>query len=251
MNNTMNNNKLHILAIAAHPDDIELGCAGTLIKHAAMGQKVGVVDLTEGELGTRGSVAERYAEAAKAAAIMGLAVRENAKIRDGFFKNDEEHQKRIIYFIRKFQPEIVITNAPEDRHPDHGRGFQLVSDACFLAGLKKIETFNEDGSPQAAWRPKRVFSLIQDRQLEPTFIVDISQEFEAKMESVLAYGTQFYNANSNEPATYIATQNFTEQIKYRDSLLGKRIGTQYGEGFISVNIPGIASLDQLIYPELA
>lgn len=247
----MNTNKLHILAIAAHPDDIELGCGGTLIKHAIMGQKVGVLDLTEGELGTRGSVAERYAEAAKAASIMGLAVRENAQIRDGFFKNDEEHQKRIIYFIRKFQPEIVITNAPEDRHPDHGRGFQLVSDSCFLAGLKKIETFNEDGSPQAAWRPKRVFSLIQDRQLEPTFIVDISQEFEAKMQSILAYASQFYQANSDEPATYIATQNFTEQIKFRDSLAGKRIGTQYGEGFISVNIPGIKSLDQLIYPELA
>ncbi len=248
---TMNLNKLHLLAIAAHPDDIELGCGGTLIKHVAMGQRVGVVDLTEGELGTRGSVADRYAEAAKAASIIGLAVRENAMFRDGFFKNDEEHQKRIIYFIRKFQPEIVITNAPEDRHPDHGRGFQLVSDACFLAGLRKIETFNEDGSPQEAWRPKRVFSLIQDRQLEPTFIVDISQEFETKMKAIMAYSSQFFNAKSDEPTTYIATQSFAEQLRYKDSLFGKRIGTQYGEGFISVNTPGIASLDQLIYPELA
>jgi N-acetylglucosamine malate deacetylase 1 len=247
----MADNKLHILAIAAHPDDIELGCGGTLIKHSRMGQRVGVLDLTEGELGTRGSVTERYAEAAKAAQIMGLAVRENAKIRDGFFRNDEEHQKRIIHFIRKYRPEIVVTNAPEDRHPDHGRGFQLVSDACFLAGLRKIETFDDQGNAQSAWRPKRVFSLIQDRQLEPTFIVDISTEFEAKMESILAYSSQFYQAGSDEPLTYIATQNFTEQIKYRDSLMGKKIGTQYGEGFISVNIPGISSLDQFIYPEIA
>jgi bacillithiol biosynthesis deacetylase BshB1 len=247
----MNPNKLHILAIAAHPDDVELGCGGTLIKHTRKGQKVGVVDLTEGELGTRGSVSERYEEAARAAAIMGLAVRENAKIRDGFFMNDEAHQKRVIYFIRKFQPDIVITNAPEDRHPDHGKGFQLVSDACFLAGLRKIETFGDDGKPQDAWRPKRVFSLIQDRQLEPSFIVDISNEFESKMQAILAYGSQFFNVNSDEPTTYIATENFTEQIKFRDALLGKRIGTQYGEGFVSVNIPGIASLDQLIYPELA
>ncbi|MFA6151398.1 MAG: bacillithiol biosynthesis deacetylase BshB1 [Chitinophagaceae bacterium] len=247
----MNTNKLHILAIAAHPDDIELGCGGTLSKHAKMGQRVGIVDLTEGELGTRGSVAERYAEAANAATIMGLAVRENAQIRDGFFRNDEEHQKRIIHFIRKYQPEIVITNAPEDRHPDHGRGFQLVSDACFLAGLRKIETLDDEGKPQAAWRPKRVFSLIQDRQLEPTFIVDITETFEEKMNAVTAYTSQFYQAGSDEPLTYIATQNFTEQIKYRDSLMGKKIGTAYGEGFISVNIPGISSLDQLLYPQLA
>lgn len=247
----MNTNKLHILAIAAHPDDVELGCGGTLTKHALMGQRVGILDLTEGELGTRGTVQDRYAEAAKAAEIMGLAVRENARIRDGFFKNDEEHQKHIIHFIRKYQPEIVIANAPEDRHPDHGRGFQLVSDACFLAGLRKIETFNEDGTPQSAWRPKRVFSLIQDRQLEPSFIVDISETFDAKMEAIKAYTSQFYKPGSDEPITYIATQNFTDQIIYRDSLMGKKIGTQYGEGFISVNIPGISSLDQLIYPELA
>lgn len=247
----MNANKLHILAIAAHPDDIELGCGGTLTKHAKMGQRVGIIDLTEGELGTRGSVAERYTEAANAAAIMGLAVRENAQIRDGFFRNDEEHQKRIIHFIRKYQPEIVITNAPEDRHPDHGRGFQLVSDACFLAGLRKIETLYEEGNPQEAWRPKRVFSLIQDRQLEPTFIVDITETFEEKMKAVMAYTSQFYQPGSDEPLTYIATQNFTEQIKYRDSLMGKKIGTAYGEGFISVNIPGISSLDQLLYPQLA
>lgn len=243
--------KLHILAIAAHPDDVELGCAGTLIKHARRGQAVGIVDLTEGELGTRGSVADRYQEAANAALIMGVSVRENLRLRDGFFKNDEEHQLKVIQAIRKFRPEIVITNAPEDRHPDHGRGHVLVHDACFLAGLRKIETSDADGNLQEAWRPKRVFSMIQDRQLEPTFVVDITETFELKMQAIQAYTSQFYNKDSAEPITYIATQNFTEQIRFRDSLLGKRIGREYGEGFISVNIPGLDSLDSLLYPELA
>jgi bacillithiol biosynthesis deacetylase BshB1 len=243
--------KLHILALAAHPDDIELGCGGTLTKHARMGQAVGIVDLTEGELGTRGSVAERYREAADAARIMGLTARENARLRDGFFRNDEEHQKTVIHYIRKYRPEIVITNAPEDRHPDHGRGFQLVSDACFLAGLRKIETLDESGNAQEAWRPKRVFSLIQDRQLQPAFIVDITDTFDTKMQAIKAYTSQFYQPGSGEPVTYIATEQFTEQIRYRDALMGKKIGTGYGEGFISVNIPGISSLDQLLYPTLA
>lgn len=243
--------KLHILAIAAHPDDIELGCGGTLAKHAAMGQRVGIVDLTEGELGTRGSVAQRYTEAADAAKMMGLAVRENAQLRDGFFKNDEVHQKKIIHYIRKYRPEIVITNAPEDRHPDHGRGYRLVSDACFLAGLRKIETLDDAGQAQEAWRPKRVFSLIQDRQLEPTFIVDISDTFEQKMQAIKAYTSQFHQPGSDEPITYIATQNFIDQIRFRDALMGKKIGTEFGEGFISVNVPGISSLDQLLYPEMA
>lgn len=242
--------KLHILAIAAHPDDVELGCAGTLIKHARSGQAVGIVDLTEGELGTRGSVADRYQEAANAAAIMGVSVRENLRLRDGFFRNDEEHQLKVIQAIRKFRPEIVITNAPEDRHPDHGRGHVLVHDACFLAGLRKIETRDADGNLQEAWRPKRVFSMIQDRQLEPTFVVDITETFELKMQAIQAYTSQFYNKDSAEPITYIATQNFTEQIRFRDSLLGKRIGREYGEAFISVNIPGLSSLDSLLYPEL-
>lgn len=247
----MNNLKLHILAIAAHPDDVELGCAGTLIKHAQMGQAVGIVDLTEGELGTRGSVADRYQEAADAAAIMRIAVRENLRMRDGFFKNDEENQLQVIRAIRKFRPEIVITNAPEDRHPDHGRGHLLVHDACFLAGLRKVATFDEEGQSQEAWRPKRVFSMIQDRQLEPTFIVDTSGTFELKMQAIRAYRSQFYNIESGEPLTYIATQNFTEQIHFRDALWGKRIGRAFGEGFISVNIPGLDSLDSLVYPELA
>lgn len=247
----MSASKLHILAIAAHPDDVELGCAGTLIKHARRGQAVGIVDLTEGELGTRGSVTERYKEAADAAKIMGIAVRDNLRLRDGFFRNDESHQLRVIQAIRKFRPEIVITNAPEDRHPDHGRGYALVSDACFLAGLRRIETLDEEGQPQEAWRPKRVFSMIQDRQLEPSFVVDISDTFDVKMQAIQAYTSQFYNKESGEPITYIATQNFTEQIRFRDSLQGKRIGRAFAEGFISVNIPGVDSLDSLLYPELA
>lgn len=243
--------KVHILAIAAHPDDIELGCAGTLISHARKGQKTAIVDLTEGELGTRGTVQDRYQEAADAAAIMGISYRENLQIRDGFFRNDEEHQLKLISFIRKYRPEIVITNAPADRHPDHGRGCRLTTDACFLSGLRRIITSDAAENPQEAWRPKRVFSMIQDRMLEPTFIVDISEHFDTKMQAIKAYRSQFFQEQSDEPVTYIATQQFTEQIRYRDALMGKKIGTSYGEGFISENIPGIADLDQLLYPVLA
>lgn len=242
--------KLHILAILTHPDDAELGCGGTLIKHARMGQKVGILDLTRGELGTRGTPETRLAEAEAAAKIMGLAVRENAGIRDGFFTNDETHQRLVATYLRRWQPDIVITNAPEDRHPDHGRGAALVSDACFLSGLSKVETVWE-GTPQTAWRPKRVFNLIQDRQLEPTFIVDISDEEETKMEAIKAYKSQFHDPKSGEPQTYIATASFLEDIRSRDRLWGKRIGARAGEGFISKNIPGIASLDSLLLPEIA
>lgn len=245
-----NMEKLHILAIAVHPDDIELGCAGTLIKHAAMGQSVGILDLTEGELGTRGTAAIRLREAAKAGEIMGVTVRANAGMRDGFFRNDEEHQLSLIRYIRRWQPDIVIANAPEDRHPDHGRASTLVSDACFLAGLRKIETYEADAL-QEPWRPKRVFHMIQDRQLTPTFLVDVTDTFERKLGAIAAYKSQFHDPESTEPQTYISAQNFLEEIKYRDALLGKRIGTKYAEGFISVNIPGIASLDQLLYPDVA
>lgn len=242
--------KLHILAIAVHPDDIELGCAGTLIKHARMGQAVGILDLSQGELGTRGSATLRLQEAAAAAMIMGVQVRENAGMRDGFFRNDEEHQLQLITYIRRWQPDIVIANALEDRHPDHGRAGKLIADACFLAGLRKIET-TFDGALQTAWRPKRVFHMIQDRQLVPSFIVDISDAFEAKLEAIAAYKSQFHDPTSTEPQTYISSQNFLEQIKSRDALLGKRIGKEYGEGFVSENIPGIADLDNLIYPEVS
>jgi len=242
--------KLHILAIAVHPDDIELGCAGTLIKHAQKGQPVGIVDLTAGELGTRGTPEIRIKEAGDAARTMGVAVRENAFMADGFFQNDEAHQRTLIRFIRRYQPEIVLANALSDRHPDHGRAGRLISDACFLAGLRKIET-EDNGAPQQAWRPKRIFHMLQDRLHEPTFIVDISDCFGQKMEAIKCYKSQFHDPGSSEPLTYIATQDFLEQVKYRDVLMGKRIGTKYAEGFISENIPGISDLDDLLYPEMA
>jgi bacillithiol biosynthesis deacetylase BshB1 len=242
--------KLHILAIAVHPDDVELSCAGTLLKHVQKGQQVGILDLTRGELGTRGTPEIRLQEAQNAAELMGVAVRENAMMADGFFRNDEEHQMQLIKYIRKYQPDIVIANALSDRHPDHGRAGKLISDACFLAGLRKIHT-DEDWIIQKAWRPKRVFHMIQDRMQEPAFIVDISDCFEQKMEAISCYKSQFHDPTSNEPVTYIATQDFLEQIRYRAALLGKRIGAKYGEGFVSENVPGIDDLDALLYPEIA
>lgn len=243
--------KLHILAIAVHPDDIELSCAGILIKHAAAGQAVGALDLTHGELGTRGSAEIRLREAADAATIMGLKLRENLGMRDGFFRNDESHQMQLIPYIRRWQPNIVITNALEDRHPDHGRAGRLVADACFLAGLRKIET-EFDGHQQMAWRPKRVFHMIQDRMLSPDFIVDISAVYQKKLDSILAYSSQFFTASSDleEPQTYISSQGFLDQIKSRDALMGKRIGTEYGEGLMCENTPGVADLDKLLLPQM-
>jgi len=240
--------KLHILAIAAHPDDIELGCAGTLIKHALRGQEVGILDLTEGELGTRGTPGLRRQEAQNAAKVMGIKVRENARIADGFFRNDEAHQRKLITYIRHYQPEIVIANALSDRHPDHGRGGRLIADACFLSGLRKVVT-EWEGKPQEPWRPKRVYHMQQDRVYEPTFIVDISAAFEKK-EAIRCYKSQFHDPSSNEPITYIATEGFLNNILYRDALMGRRIGVAYGESFTSENIPGLDSLDDLLLPEL-
>lgn len=242
--------KLHILAIGVHPDDLELSCAGVLIKHAKMGQQVGILDLTAGELGTRGTAEIRLQEAQDAAKAMGVIVRECAGMRDGFFKNDEEHQLQLIKYIRKYQPDIVIANALEDRHPDHGRAGRLIADACFLAGLRRVET-SVNGEQQQAWRPKRVFHMIQDRFIEPSFIVDITDTFEQKKEAIKCYKSQFHDPNSNEPMTYIASQDFLNAIEARASLLGKRIGTKYGEGFICENIPGIDNLNMLVYPEMA
>lgn len=241
--------KLHILAIAVHPDDIELSAAGTLIKHARTGQNVGILDLTQGELGTRGSGLLRLQEAADAAKMMGMVVRENAGMEDGFFQNDKEHQLKLITYIRKYQPDIVIANALADRHPDHGRAGKLIADACFLSGLRKVETSFE-AKKQEAWRPKRVFHMIQDRFAEPSFIVDVSDCFEQKLEAIKCYKSQFHDPNSNEPMTYIASGGFLEAIEARSTLLGKRIGVKHGEGFICENIPGIADLDKLLLPEM-
>ncbi len=243
-------NKLHILAIAAHPDDIELGCAGTIIKHIEAGDSVGIIDLTEGELGTRGSVELRYEEAKKAAELMGVKVRLNAKMEDGFFKNNKENQLKLIEYIRYFRPEIVIANALEDRHPDHGRGGRLIADACFYAGLRKIETY-WDGVFQEPWRPKRVFHMMQDRTLTPSFIIDISTTHKKKMEAIKCYRSQFHNLHSSEPITYIASAGFLDSIVNRDALMGKQIGVKYGESFICENIVGIADLNKWILPEIA
>ena len=241
---------LKILAIAAHPDDVELSCAGTILKHTRAGQAVGILDLTEGELGTRGTVATRYEEAAAAAKVIGVQVRDNAQMADGFFRNDEAHQRKLIAYIRHYRPEIVIANALEDRHPDHGKGGRLIADSCFLSGLSKIET-EWQGKAQVAWRPRRVFHMIQDRALPPAFAVDITDVFDAKMEAIRCYKTQFHNPELGGPVTYISTAGFLDNIRNRDSLMGKRIGVQYAEGFTCENPPGIADLDSLLLPEMA
>lgn len=242
--------KLDILAIGVHPDDVELGCSGTIINEVNAGKKVGILDLTEGELGTRGTVATRYEEATNAAKILGVSLRENMQFRDGFFVNDETHQLALIKKIRAYQPEVVFSNVLEDRHPDHGRAGQLISDACFLAGLSKIKTV-VDYKEQERWRPKYVFQYIQDRLYEPDFIVDISDVYGQRMKAIEAYATQFYSGRNNddEPQTYISTPDFFESITARARLMGKRIGVRHGEGFLSVKDLGIKNLDAFIMRE--
>ena len=237
--------KIDILAFGVHPDDVELGCSGTLIAAVAEGKKVAVVDLTRGELGTRGTAEIRDKEAANAATAMGLNARENLKMADGFFQNDEENIRKVITAIRKYKPEIVLCNAPEDRHPDHGRSSRLVADAAFLSGLRKIET-ELDGAQQEAWRPKYVFHYIQDRYLKPDFVYDISEHFEKKIEAILCYTTQFNTMDNSEPATYISNPDFLDVIKSRALMFGKRIGVKYAEGYITTKMVGVKSFDAFI-----
>ncbi len=241
--------KLDVLAIGAHPDDVELGCSGILIKEVKRGKKVGIVDLTQGELGTRGTVETRYQEAADAAKIMGVQVRENLKMRDGFFVNDEAHQMQLIAALRKYKPEIVIGNVLEDRHPDHGKAGNLIYDACFLSGLTQVKTKDEHGAEQEKWRPKYLLHYLQDRFYEPDIIVDVTDVWEQRMESIKAYKTQFHNLESNEPQTYISSPAFIEALVSRARLLGKRIGVQFAEGFVSKKNIGINNLDALILEE--
>lgn len=241
--------KLDILAIGSHPDDVELGCSGTLISEIKRGKKAGIIDLTQGELGTRGTIETRYQEAADAAKIIGLSVRENLKMRDGFFRNDEEHQLQLIKVIRKYQPEIIIGNILEDRHPDHGRAGWLIYDACFLAGLRQIKTVGDDGQEQERWRPKMLLHYIQDRFQEPDIIVDVSDVWEQRMESIKAYRTQFMADASSDPQTYISSPEFMEALSARARLLGKRIGVKYAEGFLSKKNIGIRTLDALVLNE--
>lgn len=257
--------KLDVLAIGVHPDDVELGCAGALINEISNGKKAGILDLTRGELGTRGSAETRDEEAKNAAAIIGVAVRENLGMRDGFFSNDEAHQLLLVQAIRKYKPEIVFANVLADRHPDHGRAGHLIETACFLSGLVKIVTTDSGGDPQEKWRPKYVLHYIQDWYHEPDLLIDVSAVFDQKMESIRAYTTQFHvprgrgakggDANGADETdddglqTYISTPDFLESVVARARMLGKRIGVKYAEGFISDKKIGIRNLDALLQVE--
>jgi len=237
--------KLDLIAFGVHPDDVELSCAGVLLVEKNNGKKTGIVDLTKGELGTRGDAATRLKEAAAAAKILGVEIRDNLGMADGFFQNDEAHQRKIIESLRKYQPEIILCNAISDRHPDHGRSAKLVEDAAFLSGLGKIET-TEDGLQQNPWRPKYVLHYIQDRFLQPNFVVDITSVFEQKLEAIKAYGSQFNGNDTSEPQTYISTPDFLDSVVYRHKWFGKMIGVKYAEGFISNKMIGVNSFDALI-----
>jgi bacillithiol biosynthesis deacetylase BshB1 len=237
--------KLDILAFGAHPDDVELGCAGTILKEISLGKSVGIIDLTRGELGTRGSAAIRDQEADASAKILGVAVRENLGMRDGFFVNDESHQLEIIKMIRKYQPEIVLCNAIDDRHIDHGKGSKLVSDSCFLSGLMKVETELE-GEKQTAWRPKLVYHYTQWKNIEPDFVVDITGFTDKKIESILAYSSQFYDADSKEPESPISSKNFLESLNYRSRDLGRLVAVDHAEGFTVERYLAVNSLGDLI-----
>ncbi|SEE43637.1 bacillithiol biosynthesis deacetylase BshB1 [Tenacibaculum sp. MAR_2010_89] len=237
--------KLDILAFGAHPDDVELGCSATIAKEISLGKKVGIVDLTRGELGTRGSAEIRDQEAANAAKILGVSVRENLKFADGFFTNDKQHQLEVIKMIRKYQPEIVLCNAVDDRHIDHPKGSKLVSDACFLSGLLKIETTIE-GVNQEKWRPKQVYHYIQWKNIEPDFVIDVSGYMDKKIDAVLAYSSQFYDPKSAEPETPITSKNFTDSINYRARDLGRLIGVDFAEGFTSERYVAAENLSKFI-----
>ena len=238
--------KIDILAFGAHPDDVELSCGGTILKEIHNGKTVGIIDLTKGELGTRGNAKTREIEASNAASILGVSFRNNLSFSDGFIVNDKAHQLEVIKLIRHYQPEIVLCNAIDDRHIDHGVASKLVSDACFLSGLIKIETKSLDSEAvQAPWRPKSIYHYIQWKPLEPDFVVDISDHIDKKMESVMAYSTQFYNPNSQDPETPISSKNFVDSVRYRAADLGRLIGVGYAEGFNVERLPAIDSLFDL------
>ena len=236
--------KLDILAIGAHPDDVEMSCGGTIAKEIAKGKKVGILDLTKGELGTRGSAEIRHKEATAAANILGISVRDNLALADGFFHNDAQAQLKVIHFLRKYRPEIVLCNAVDDRHIDHPKGSDLASNACFLSGLIKIET-KENGKMQDPWRPKQVFHYIQWKDLIPDFVVDISGYQELKLKAVHAYKSQFFDPKSTEPMTPIASKNATDSMQYRDRNLGRLIGVQAAEGYTVERYIGVDSIFDL------
>ncbi len=236
--------KLDILALAAHPDDTELGCSGTLAVHIAAGQRVGIIDFTQGELGTRGTPETRLEEAEASRQIQGVAVRENLGFADGFFVNDRDHQLEVVKMIRKYQPNVVLANAIRDRHPDHGKGAELARDACFIAGLRKIET-TLNGKVQEAWRPSRVYHYMQANHIMPDFVVDISAHWETKVRAIRSFASQFGLQESNEPETYLTTPIFLKFIEARAQELGHSIGVAYGEGFTAAQPIGVKSLEGL------
>ena len=236
--------KLDILAIGAHPDDIELSCGGTILSHVAQGLKVGVLDLTHGELGTRGTADTRLAEATDAARILGVAVRENAGFADGFFVNDKAHQLELIKYIRKYQPDIILANAVHDRHPDHARAAQLVEDAAFLSGLAKIETYL-DGIPQTPFRPRAIYHYIQSLDINPDFAIDITPYFDQKVEAIKAYRTQFFDPNSKEPETFISSPQFLDFVKSRALHFGVPLGVNYAEAYTVKRLIGVYSLKDI------
>lgn len=236
--------KLDILVIAAHPDDAELGCGGTIVRNVQEGKKVGIADLTQGELGTRGTAELRLEEAQQAATIMGIQVRENLGLRDGRFQNNEDDQLAIIRCVRRYRPEIVITNAPVDRHPDHGRAATLVSDACFYSGLRRIIS-DDNGLAQDAWRPKAIFHFVQSQSIPVDFVIDITAQWPVKLQAVKAYRSQFHDPSSKEPETYISSANFLRMVEARAIEHGHAVGATYGEGFIRSRVMGLHSLFDL------
>lgn len=238
--------KLDFLAFGAHPDDVELGCGATIAKLVSQGKKVGIVDLTRGELGTRGSAEIRTKETKEASKILGITIRENMDFKDGFFRNDEEHQLKIIQVIRKYQPDFIFCNAPDDRHIDHPKGSQLIVEASFLSGLTKINTDDSSGNAQKQWRPKNIYHYIQWKNLDPDFIFDVSGFHNTKMDAVKCYSSQFYDPKSKEPETPISTKNFLNFVQSRANDFGRLIGVEHGEGFISNRKLGFSSFDELI-----
>lgn len=237
--------QVDILAFGAHPDDVELSASGTIMMHIAQGKKVAIVDLTEGELGSRGTIETRYAEAKAASDILGLSARVNLKMKDGLFQINEANKSLIIEQIRRFRPKVVLANAIKDRHPDHGRGAQLVAEACFLAGLVKFETKWEEKA-QEAWRPLAVYHYIQDEYIQPDFVCDVTSVYDRKMESIMAYKTQFYNPDSKEPETPISSKGFMDFLSARMTEFGRRIGVKYAEGFTVNRIPGVKDITELL-----
>lgn len=240
--------KVDILALGAHPDDVEMSCAGTLLAAVAAGKKVGIVDFTRGELGTRGTPETRATEAAAASQVLQLSARENLGMADGFFQNDRAHQLLLIAALRRYQPDIVLANAITDRHPDHGRAAQLATEACFLSGLRMIETLDEQGQPQAAWRPQHVYHYIQDRQIVADFVVDITPHWPGKWAAINAYGSQFFNPDADPTAlpTYLSNQNFARFMEARAREFGHLIGVEFGEGFTKERTLGVKELGDLL-----